>query len=112
MNVLQARGMSGDDGQAVKLSARGVCKVYGQGKNAVTAIDDMTLEIEPNAFITIVGTSGCGKSTFLNIVAGLDELSEGELAIDGRPVTGPGLDRGMVFQSYSLFPWLTVLKNV
>ena len=109
---MEPGGISGHDGQAIKLSARGVRKVFGQGKNAVTAIDDVTLDIESNAFITLVGTSGCGKSTFLNIVAGLDELSEGELIVDGRPVTGPGLDRGMVFQAYSLFPWLNVLKNV
>jgi NitT/TauT family transport system ATP-binding protein/sulfonate transport system ATP-binding protein len=68
--------------------------------------------VETNEFISIVGTSGCGKSTFLNMVAGLIEPSGGQLSIDGRAIKGPGLDRGMVFQSYTHFPWQTVLKNV
>ena len=76
------------------------------------AVEDVTSRSSDNEFISIVGTSGCGKSTFLNMVAGLIEPSGGLLTIDGVPIAGPGLDRGMVFQSYTLFPWQTVLRNV
>jgi NitT/TauT family transport system ATP-binding protein len=95
-----------------KLCAEGVHKTFGSGAKAIVAVEDVTLSIETNEFISIVGTSGCGKSTFLNMVAGLTEPSGGLLTIDERPVKGPGLDRGMVFQSYTLFPWQTVLSNV
>jgi ABC-type nitrate/sulfonate/bicarbonate transport system ATPase subunit len=95
-----------------KLRAQGVRKVFGNGKGTLVAVEDVTMSVQGNEFITIVGTSGCGKSTFLNMVAGLLEPSGGLLTIDGRPITGPGLDRGMVFQSYTLFPWMTVLQNV
>ncbi|HEY8284248.1 MAG TPA: ABC transporter ATP-binding protein [Chloroflexota bacterium] len=97
---------------ANKLCASGVRKTFGGGKSAVVAVEDVTMAVAENEFISIVGTSGCGKSTFLNMVAGLIEPSGGTLTIDGRPITGPGLDRGMVFQSYTLFPWQTVLRNV
>ena len=97
---------------AEKLRAEAVRKVFQTGKQPVVALEDMTMSVAANEFITIVGTSGCGKSTFLNMVAGLLTPSSGLLAIDGKPITGPGLDRGMVFQSYTLFPWQTVLQNV
>jgi ABC-type nitrate/sulfonate/bicarbonate transport system ATPase subunit len=70
------------------------------------------LAVAENDFITILGPSGCGKSTLLRIVAGLDRQTAGEVRLDGRPIEGPGADRGMVFQSYTLFPWLTVIENV
>ena len=76
------------------------------------ALDATTLSVGENDFITILGPSGCGKSTLLRMVAGLETPSRGAIALDGRPVAGPGADRGMVFQSYTLFPWLTVLQNV
>jgi len=71
-----------------------------------------SLQVEDNDFITILGPSGCGKSTLLRIVAGLDFASTGKVMIDGNTVVGPGADRGMVFQSYTLFPWLTVRENI
>jgi ABC-type nitrate/sulfonate/bicarbonate transport system ATPase subunit len=70
------------------------------------------VEVAENDFITILGPSGCGKSTLLRIVAGLDHPTAGEVQLDGRRIESPGADRGMVFQSYTLFPWLTVLDNV
>jgi ABC-type nitrate/sulfonate/bicarbonate transport system ATPase subunit len=76
------------------------------------ALERTDLAVEDNDFITILGPSGCGKSTLLRIVAGLDEPSSGRVMLDGEPVTRAGPDRGMVFQSYTLFPWLTVRQNI
>ncbi len=76
------------------------------------ALQPTSLDIAHNDFITVLGPSGCGKSTLLRIVAGLDEPTEGRVLLDGQPVRGPGADRGMVFQSYTLFPWLTVRENI
>ncbi len=78
----------------------------------VTALENISLEIPDKQFAVIVGPSGCGKSSLLHLVAGLTEVSEGGCYIDGQLITEPGADRGMVFQNYSLFPWLTVKKNV
>ena len=78
----------------------------------VLALQPTSLTVAPNDFVTILGPSGCGKSTLLRIVAGLDRPSTGQVLINGRAVTGPGADRGMVFQSYTLFPWLTVAENI
>ncbi len=83
-----------------------------RGAKPVTALQPTTLAIQPNDFITILGPSGCGKSTLLRIVAGLDMPTSGEVKLNGRAVTRPGADRGMVFQSYTLFPWLTVAQNI
>jgi len=95
------------------LSVRGVERRFigarGQQTLALRATD---LTVRENDFVTILGPSGCGKSTLLRIVAGLDRPSAGEVLLDGRRVEGPGADRGMVFQSYTLFPWLTVQDNV
>src|SRR5215218_7054534 len=76
------------------------------------ALTPTSLAVEDNDFITILGPSGCGKSTLLRIVAGLDTPTDGEVLLDAMRVTGPGADRGMVFQSYTLFPWLTVRENI
>ena len=86
-----------------------VSKTFPGGTVALQATD---LVVEENDFITILGPSGCGKSTLLRMVAGLDVPTTGSIELDGKPVTGPAADRGMVFQSYTLFPWLTVLQNV
>jgi ABC-type nitrate/sulfonate/bicarbonate transport system ATPase subunit len=90
------------------LSVRGVERRFG----TTLALQSTDLEVAENDFITILGPSGCGKSTLLRIVAGLDVPSAGEVMLDGRRVAGPGADRGMVFQSYTLFPWLSVIDNV
>lgn len=76
------------------------------------AIECMDLEIGDDEFLTILGPSGCGKTTFLNIVAGFEQATSGELALDGEPIRKPGPDRGVVFQEYALFPWLTVAQNI
>jgi ABC-type nitrate/sulfonate/bicarbonate transport system ATPase subunit len=82
------------------------------GGEPVRALEPADLKVAANDFITILGPSGCGKSTLLRIVAGLDQPSTGQVKLDGRVVTRPGRDRGMVFQSYTLFPWLTVAQNI
>ena len=96
----------------VKVQIKGVEKVY-EGRNGKTvALNGVDLDIYDNEFICVVGPSGCGKSTLLNIIAGLHEPSAGEVLVDGVKVEGTGVDRGVVFQQYALFPWLTVKKNV
>jgi ABC-type nitrate/sulfonate/bicarbonate transport system ATPase subunit len=94
------------------LSIRGVSRRFASAHGATLALQETDLEVAENDFITILGPSGCGKSTLLRIVAGLDRQTSGEVLLDGRAISGPGADRGMVFQSYTLFPWLTVLENV
>jgi len=94
------------------LSITNLGKVFDSNKGVVTALEDINLTVDRGELAVIVGPSGCGKSTLLNIVAGLEHASSGEAALEGSPITGPGADRGMVFQSYTLFPWLTVQKNV
>lgn len=88
-------------------------KVYPvENGNDVVALNDVNLEIKKNEFICVVGPSGCGKTTLLNIIAGLEQPTSGEATIHGRPILGPGPDRGVIFQQYALFPWLTVKKNI
>jgi len=95
------------------LSIRGVSRTFAvAGRTPTVALQATDLDVEENAFITILGPSGCGKSTLLRIVAGLDRQTTGEVLLDGRRIVGAGADRGMVFQSYTLFPWLTVRDNV
>ncbi len=94
------------------ISCRGVCKIFGTGRARMTALEDVTLEVAAGEFVTLVGASGCGKSTLLRLIAGLDEHTAGEIAAGGAPVRGPGADRAMVFQNYSLYPWLSVMRNI
>lgn len=98
---------------ASKIVAKNVCKVYNEGKkNAFKAIDNVNVEVNQNEFVCLVGPSGCGKSTLLRMFAGLDFPTSGEITIDEEKIVGPGADRGMVFQTYTLFPWMTVEDNI
>ena len=98
--------------EETKLHIHNVTKVYSAGPQEVLAIDQVDLKIRNKEFATILGPSGCGKSTLLRIVAGLTKPSSGVVRMDGKVITEPGQDRGMVFQSYTLFPWLTVKQNI
>lgn len=98
--------------EAVKLFIQNVSKSYTSDGHEVRAIDEITLEIRNKEFATILGPSGCGKSTLLRIVAGLVKPTRGVVRLDGNVIGGPGQDRGMVFQNYTLFPWLTVKENI
>ncbi len=97
-----------------KLTISGVGRIFPgvQGGPPTTALDPTDLSVEDNDFITILGPSGCGKSTLLRIIAGLDQPTSGFVELDGNRVSRPGADRGMVFQSYTLFPWLSVKQNI
>ena len=90
-----------------------VKKIYPvENGEDVIALNGVNLEIKENEFICVVGPSGCGKTTLLNIIGGLEQPTSGSATIHGRPILGPGPDRGIIFQQYALFPWLTVKKNV
>lgn len=92
-----------------KVQLQGVRKVYDNGQ---VAVKDATFEVADGELMVLVGPSGCGKSTAMNIAAGLTEVSDGRVLVDGKPVDGPGPERGVIFQQYALFPWLTVRQNV
>ena len=95
------------------VSIQAVSRVFETAKGQRTqALQPVDFEVRDNDFVTILGPSGCGKSTLLRIVAGLDHATSGRVLLDGAPVEGPGAERGMVFQSYTLFPWLTIEQNI
>ena len=94
------------------LQIRGVERRFAGAGGGTLALQATDLVVAENDFVTILGPSGCGKSTLLRIVAGLDQPTAGQVLLDGQRIDGPGADRGMVFQSYALFPWLNVLDNV
>ncbi|BBA39028.1 MULTISPECIES: ABC transporter ATP-binding protein [Burkholderia] len=96
----------------VILDVRHVGKRFATPQGECTALDDISFRTYRREFVCVIGPSGCGKSTLIRILAGLDAQTSGEVLLDGKPVEGPGADRGMVFQGYTLFPWLTVKKNV
>ena len=94
------------------LQIAGLSKIFGAGDQRVLVLDDVGLAVPAQQFVCLLGASGCGKTTLLRIVAGLSAASAGTIRVDGRPVTGPGQDRSMVFQNYGLLPWRTVMGNV
>lgn len=95
-----------------KFVARRICKQFVRKDASIEVLRDIDLQVEPSELVAVVGPSGCGKTTLLRILDGLIAASSGEIIIDGKPVTGPGSERGVVFQQDSLFPWRTVLDNV
>lgn len=96
----------------VKVKIDNVKKVFNGTNGEMVALNGVSLDIAENEFVCVVGPSGCGKSTLLNIIAGLGKPTSGEVFVDGKEVDGPGQERGVVFQQYALFPWMTVRKNV
>ncbi|MFD8247775.1 ABC transporter ATP-binding protein [Nocardia sp. NPDC059691] len=99
---------------ATKLSLTGVSKQFAVrgSRERFTALDDISLELREGEFLVLVGPSGSGKSTLLDLLGGLSKPSSGEILLDGKPITGPGLDRGVVFQQYALLPWRTARANI
>ncbi len=95
-----------------KLEIKDVGKIFKTKSGETTALEKTSFTVEDGEFVTILGPSGCGKSTILRIVAGLEESNSGQVLLDGQEINGPGPDRGMVFQSYTLYPWLTVKENI
>lgn len=95
-----------------KIRVRSLTKIFGEPPHEVEALKDVSLDVHDNEFVTLVGASGCGKSTLLRIIGGLEYHTAGEVIAAGTSVSGPGADRAMVFQHYSLYPWLKVLDNI
>ena len=94
------------------LSIRDVSKSFQVGEETVQALHHANLEVNKGEFVCLIGASGCGKSTLLRIIAGFDRPTSGEVCVYDAQITGPGSDRGMVFQDYALFPWMTVRQNI
>ena len=101
---------SSPDNAAWAIRADRVTRQYVRG--TFTAVDDVSLELRENEVVSFIGPSGCGKTTMLRLIAGLEYPTHGRLYTYGKPIYGPGPDRGMVFQAYTTFPWLTVRKNI
>jgi len=90
-----------------------VCKQFATpGGSMLSAVDGVSLTVNDGEFISIIGPSGCGKTTLLNLIAGFEQASSGSITLDGKPVTGPGAERGVIFQEYGIFPWLSVRDNI
>ena len=100
------------EARRTQLAIRGVTKRFPVDDDEIEALAPIDVTIDAGEFVCLIGASGCGKSTLLRIVAGFEELTTGSVLAQGKPITGPGGDRGMVFQDYALFPWMTVRQNI
>src|SRR5476651_312418 len=100
------------DAKRPHLTVRGVTKRFTVGDDEIEALAHVDVSIAQGEFVCLIGASGCGKSTLLRIVAGFEEPTTGNVSVHGKPIIGPGSDRGMVFQDYALFPWMTVRENI
>ncbi|WP_042446870.1 ABC transporter ATP-binding protein [Azospirillum sp. B510] len=107
-----AAAESAAEAAPVEIRVRGVEKTFAVGAQRIVALQGIDLDIRKGEFVCLLGPSGCGKSTLLNAVAGFQPPTRGTVTVDGRIITEPGPDRGMVFQEYALFPWMTVAQNV
>lgn len=96
----------------VVLDVRNLSKQFSSARGVTTALEGVSFQVHHREFVSVIGASGCGKSTLVRLLAGLEQPSGGEILVEGKVVTGPGPDRGMVFQGYTLFPWQTVKQNV
>jgi NitT/TauT family transport system ATP-binding protein len=103
---------STDGSQPPKLEAHNISKTFTRRGRSVTALEDVSCSVATGEFVSLVGASGCGKTTLLRIIDGLEQVSSGTIRLDGQDLTRPGPDRGFVFQHDTLFPWRTILKNV
>lgn len=95
-----------------KIDIKNLTVEYSDKKHSFKALDNVSFSVEPGEFVSIIGSSGCGKSTLLSILEGINFPTDGKILIDGNPISGTGFDRGVVFQHYSLFPWMTARNNV
>jgi len=100
------------DERPIVMSVEGLCRSFDVGSGRIEALRSVSYAVRRRELISVIGPSGCGKSTLIRILAGLDRPTSGSVQLDGKPVLGPGADRGMVFQGYTLFPWLSVKRNV
>jgi len=107
---LPAAGATG--ARPAKLILTNVAKTYGDGVQPIAALQPVSTRVHEGEFVVFFGPSGCGKTTLLNMIAGFEDITEGSITLDGKPVEGPHHDRLMLFQEHGLFPWLTVLENV
>lgn len=110
LNILKPQIETGSS--QIEIEINGLSKVYQTKNGMFQALEDVSLYVKNEEFVTILGPSGCGKSTILRILAGLEESTSGSVKVAGEEVVGPSVKRGMVFQAYTLFPWLTVRENI
>ena len=106
------RTENGIDYNSSMLEINNLTKIYPTPKGDYVVLEDLNLKVEKEEFISIIGHSGCGKTTLLSMIAGLNQISGGQIILNGTPIEGPGPDRGVIFQSPSLLPWMTALENV
>ncbi|OYV21633.1 MAG: nitrate/nitrite transport system ATP-binding protein [Methylococcaceae bacterium NSP1-1] len=112
INAVTVKPLPSNDPYQPLVELKNVCKAYGEGKDKISILKNINLTVKEGEFIAIVGFSGSGKTTLISTIAGLIEADSGEVLKQGKPITAPGPDRGVVFQNYSLMPWLTVYENV